>query len=67
MIAATDLPVATPDEPATSAFEKLAARDVGQLAVVDHGGLVGLLRQRDLARWLGQHSGSLPFLRQRRA
>ena len=66
MVAGADLPVATPDEPATSAFEKLAARDLGQLAVVDGGQLVGLLRRRDLARWLNQQSQGAPVLRERR-
>jgi Zn-dependent protease/CBS domain-containing protein len=67
MAAGADLPVAAPEELVTAAFEKLAARDVGQLAVVEGGQLVGLLRRRDLARWLDQHSGGIPVLRQRRA
>jgi predicted transcriptional regulator len=60
------LAVATPDEGATAAFEKLAARDIEQLPVVEGERLVGLLRRRDLARWLDLQNRGAPVLRQRR-
>ena len=44
--------VAAPDEPLQRAFEDLARQNVEQLAVLDHGKLVGTLQRNDLARWL---------------
>jgi len=41
---------------AATALMKLVAKDVRQLPVVDGGRLVGLLRRRDLMRWLQFHS-----------
>jgi Zn-dependent protease/CBS domain-containing protein len=61
------LAVAAPDEEATAAFEKLAGRDIEQLPVVDGERLVGLLRRRDLARWLDLQNRGAPVLRHRRA
>jgi Zn-dependent protease/predicted transcriptional regulator len=46
----------TPDEDAAEAMRELAQRDVRQLPVVDHGELVGVLRRRDIVRWLQLHS-----------
>ncbi len=46
------LSVATPEEPLAKAFERLAQRNVDQLPVVTNGRLVGMLRRRDVARWL---------------
>jgi Zn-dependent protease len=46
------LTVTTARESLSKAFEQLAARDVDQLPVVDHGKLVGMLRRRDIMRWL---------------
>jgi Zn-dependent protease/predicted transcriptional regulator len=66
MVGRAALAVATPDEQATAAFEKLAARDVEQLPVVEGDRLVGLLRRRDLARWLDLQNRGAPLLRQRR-
>lgn len=67
MVARSALTVVAPDEQASSAFDKLATRDVDQLPVVDGERLVGLLRRRDLVRWLDRQNGGTPFLRQRRA
>jgi CBS domain-containing protein len=67
MVAASALTVAAPDEGAASAFDKLAARDVDQLPVVEEGRLVGMFRRRDLRRWLDLQNRATPFLRQRRA
>jgi CBS domain-containing protein len=61
------LAVARPDEDATSAFDKLAARDVEQLPVLEGGRFVGLFRRRDVVRWLDLQNRGLPSLRQRRA
>ncbi len=44
--------MATPDEPVITAFEELLRRDVEQLPVVVNGEIVGMLRRRDVARWL---------------
>ena len=45
--------VATPEEPLTTAFEQLVAtHDIDQMPVVSRGNLVGVLRRRDVARWL---------------
>jgi Zn-dependent protease/CBS domain-containing protein len=44
--------VTDPDEDLGKAFEQLAGRDVGQLPVEKDGRLVGILRRRDVTRWL---------------
>jgi Zn-dependent protease len=46
------LTVAHPDESLATAFGDIAKRDVDQLPVVDNGVLVGMLRRRDVTRWL---------------
>jgi Zn-dependent protease/CBS domain-containing protein len=46
------LAVTTPDVPLANAFEELAREDVSQLPVVVGGRLVGMLRRRDVTRWL---------------
>jgi len=43
---------ATPDEPLNEALRKLAGRDLRQLPVLEGGMLVGMLYDRDIARWL---------------
>ncbi|MGI6208465.1 MAG: site-2 protease family protein [Anaerolineae bacterium] len=45
-----------PDEEASEALNRLAQGDIRQLPVVRDGQLVGLLRRRDLIRWLQLHS-----------
>ena len=53
MTAARELVVVTPEESALAALAKLAQRDVEQLPVVDRAGrLQGMLRRRDILRWL---------------
>jgi len=47
-----ELQVAAPDQPLAKAFEQLAMRDIEQMPVVADGQLVGMLRRRDVARWL---------------
>ena len=46
------LSVASPQEPLAKAFEQLAQGDIDQLPVVLNGGLVGMLRRRDVTRWI---------------
>jgi CBS domain-containing protein len=48
--------VVAPEEDAVQALEKLTSRDVRQLPVVRDGELVGLLRRRDLVKWLQLHA-----------
>ncbi len=52
MTKAEDLIVVAPDEDAAEALHKLASSEVRQLPVVEEGELVGLLRRRDIVRWL---------------
>ena len=47
-----ELVVASPEEDAAHALRKLMERDVRQLPVMRAGQLVGLLRRRDIMRWL---------------
>jgi CBS domain-containing protein len=47
-----DLVVAAPDEEAKEALDKLARREVSQLPVLNGSRFVGLLRVRDIVRWL---------------
>ncbi|HWP43655.1 MAG TPA: site-2 protease family protein [Blastocatellia bacterium] len=56
MTPADRMAVATPDEDASKALSDLARRDVRQLPVIDNGRLVGLLRRRDIVRWLQMQS-----------
>jgi CBS domain-containing protein len=45
-----------PSADSAEAWDKLLQRDVGQLPVVESGKLLGMLRRRDLLRWLQLHS-----------
>ncbi|MBD3368392.1 MAG: CBS domain-containing protein [Candidatus Eisenbacteria bacterium] len=56
MTPSNELDSVTPDTDAATALMKLVGKDVRQLPVVDDGSLVGLLRRRDLMRWLQFHS-----------
>jgi Zn-dependent protease/predicted transcriptional regulator len=58
MTPTNQLVVVAPDEDAADALDKLAKRDVHQLPVVRDGKLVGLLRQRDILKWLHLQSGA---------
>ena len=46
-----------PDEDAAEAMRELAQYNVPQLPVVRNGQMIGMLRRRDIARWLQLHSG----------
>jgi len=48
--------VVAPDEDAGEAFAVLTGRDVNQVPVVQDGHLVGMLRRRDVLRWLQLHA-----------
>lgn len=53
MTPAADLVTADPDEDAAEALNKLSQRNINQLPVVRHRNeLVGLLRRRDIVKWL---------------
>jgi Zn-dependent protease/CBS domain-containing protein len=58
MTPAPRLVVADPNEDAADALDKLAQSDVHQLPVVRDGKLVGLLRQRDILKWLHLQSAA---------
>jgi len=47
----------TPDEDAAEALRELTQRGASQLPVVRNGQMIGMLRRRDIARWLQLHSG----------
>jgi CBS domain-containing protein len=46
------LAVATPEEDVSEALSEITNRDVRQLPVVKDGRLVGMLRRRDIVKWL---------------
>lgn len=50
------LAVVTPRDDASEALAKLSERDVRQIPVVQDGHVVGILRRRDVLRWLSLHS-----------
>jgi CBS domain-containing protein len=52
MTPVAQLVVVPPDEDAAEALNKLTQRDVRQLPVVRDGDLAGLLRRRDIIKWL---------------
>jgi Zn-dependent protease/CBS domain-containing protein len=52
MHGADSLFTGTPTQPLTSAFEQLSRQDLAQMPVLDHGRFVGVLRRRDVTRWL---------------
>jgi CBS-domain-containing membrane protein len=62
MTPAEELVTLTVEDDAGDAFMALAQRDVRQLPVLDeHSDLQGLLRRRDIVKWLQLHADfSLP-------
>jgi Zn-dependent protease len=56
MTPADRLIVTSPEEDAVNALEKLGSSDIRQLPVVTNGRLVGLLRRRDIVKWLQLHA-----------
>jgi Zn-dependent protease/CBS domain-containing protein len=58
MTPAEKLVVTSPDEGAGQALEMLGSNDIRQLPVMRDGELVGLLRRRDVIKWLQLHAES---------
>ena len=52
MVPQNELEVVTPREDAMDAFQKLAQKEMRQIPVVQNGRLIGILRRRDILRWL---------------
>jgi Zn-dependent protease/CBS domain-containing protein len=50
----------SPNADASEALNLLSQRDVRQLPVLEQGQLIGLLRQRDLVKWLQLQAGERP-------
>jgi Zn-dependent protease/predicted transcriptional regulator len=59
MTPADQLTVVTPDEDAAEALNKLVQRDVRQLPVLRDRQLVGMLRRRDIIKWLQLHAQTI--------
>jgi CBS domain-containing protein len=59
MTPARKLVTVGPEVDAADALDKLAARDVRQLPVLDNGSLAGCLRRRDIVKWLQLHGEAL--------
>jgi Zn-dependent protease/CBS domain-containing protein len=59
MTPTSELVVATPEEDAADALNKLTGKDVRQLPVVSNGRVAGLLRSRDIMRWLQLQSSTM--------
>lgn len=58
MTPAEQLDVVAPREDVTDALSKFGRHDVSQMPVVQNGSLVGMLRRRDIMRWLELNSES---------
>ena len=67
MTPAEAIVTAGPDDNAADALGKLASRDVEQLPVVSGAELIGVLRRRDILRWLELQPGAGTRLRPRHA
>jgi Zn-dependent protease len=61
------LATTTPREDAAAALEKIIAKDVEQLPVVTDGRFEGMLRRRDILRWLELQSPAGASFREREA
>lgn len=57
MTPADELAVVTPRDDAADALNKLIQRDVRQVPVMQDGHLVGMVRRRDIVRWLQLQGG----------
>jgi Zn-dependent protease len=60
MTPAEELVTVNPDEDASRALDQLAGRDVRQLPVLREGRLEGLVRRRDIVKWLQLQSDVNP-------
>ncbi len=52
MVPESNLDELSPREDAMDAFQKMANKDMRQMPVVQNGQLIGVLRRRDILRWL---------------
>ncbi len=52
MVPESDLDELSPREDAMDAFQKMASKEMRQMPVVQNGQLIGVLRRRDILRWL---------------
>jgi Zn-dependent protease len=52
MVPQNELEMVTPREDAMDVFQKLTQREMRQIPVVQNGKLIGMLRRRDILRWL---------------
>jgi Zn-dependent protease/CBS domain-containing protein len=59
MTAMDDLTVVSPNEDAAETLMKLTRRDVRQLPVMENGHLAGVLRRRDIIKWLQLQSEAI--------
>lgn len=59
MTPADELVTVEPETDAVDALERLAARDVRQLPVLENGSLSGCLRRRDIVKWLQLHGETM--------
>jgi CBS domain-containing protein len=46
------LEIVSPHEDAMEAFNKIQTKDVRQIPVIERGELIGMLRRRDILKWL---------------
>ncbi|MCA9662209.1 MAG: site-2 protease family protein, partial [Myxococcales bacterium] len=59
MTPVADLETAEPQTQAVDALRRMVARNVGQLPVIEHDRVVGLVRREDVIRWLQLHTEAL--------
>jgi len=59
MTPAEQLAVVTPRQDAAAALDKLIQRDVRQVPVMLDGHVIGMVRRRDIVRWLQLQSGAV--------
>jgi predicted transcriptional regulator len=55
MLPAERIKAISAESDAADALNALAGRDVNEVAVVDRGSFIGLLRREDIVRWLAFH------------
>jgi Zn-dependent protease/CBS domain-containing protein len=56
MVLQNKLEVVTPGEDAMEGFQKLTSKEIRQIPVMQNGKLLGMLRRKDILRWLQVHS-----------
>jgi len=58
MTPASELSTMGPSEDAIDALQELAKRDIDQIPVVDDGHVLGMIRRKDIVKWLGLRHGT---------